>query len=164
MTQAQEVHTIHVDLAQVVIPELATLLMKIAAVSAKLSPPSKGKFNPPPDLVKVVKMEISMSVLELEVGQKAVHAMTFDEPSPPADGAVASDNPAVATISLDPTDHLTWTCTAVSVGTANISYTGTSASPDVGAAVVPNMVVTVVAVPVAEHGDFNPAGAVITGP
>jgi hypothetical protein len=107
-----------------------------------------------------------MSVLQLEVGQTAVGTLSFDEITPPTDGAVASDNPAV-TISLAP-DHVTWTAVAASVTAsntpANITYTGTSVAPDVGAAIVPAMMVTVVPVPVAEHGDFNPTGAVITGP
>ena len=108
-----------------------------------------------------------MSVLELHVGQTAVGKLVFDEITPPTDGAVATDNAAV-TISLNPTDHMTWTCVAVSVtapgAPANVSYTGTSVAPDAGPAVVPPMAVTVVPVPVAEHGDFDPATAVITGP
>ena len=105
-----------------------------------------------------------MSVLALEVGQKAVAPMVFSEPGPPpSDGVVASDNPAVATIALA-SDMLTWTCIAFSVGTCNMTYTGTSVSPDVGPVVVLPMVVTVTAVPVAEGGDFTPGGAVITGP
>lgn len=97
------------------------------------------------------------------VGQTAVGKLTFDETTPPTDGAVASDNPAVATIALD-ADMVTWTCVAVSVGTANVTYTGTSVAPDAGAAVVPPMIVTVTAAPVAEHGDFDPSAATITGP
>jgi hypothetical protein len=88
---------------------------------------------------------------------------TFSESTPPSDGAVMSDNPAVATISLD-ADMVTWTCVGVSPGMANMTYTGTSAPPDAGPAQVAPMVVTVVAVPVAETGDFNPGGATITGP
>lgn len=103
-----------------------------------------------------------MSQLSLVMGQKADGKMKFDEIDPPADGAVASDNAAVATIALDSTDHVTWTCMSVGVGTANITYTGTSAAPDVGAAVVPPMIVTVTAAPVAEHGDFDPTDAVIS--
>jgi hypothetical protein len=142
--------------------EILALLTKI---TDDLSGPVTGNFSPPQNLIVTKLVEVSMSVLELEVGQTAgPQKMTFDEPTPPADGAVASDNPAVATITLDPTDHQSWTVVALSVGIANMSYTGTSASPDVGPAVVPNMVVTVVAVPVAEHGDFNPTGAPISGP
>jgi hypothetical protein len=103
-----------------------------------------------------------MSQLALVVGQTAVGKLTFDEPNPPADGAVTSENTGVATISLG-ADLVTWTCVAVAVGTANMDYTGTSASPDVGAAVVPPMIVTVTAAPVAEMGDFDPANATITG-
>jgi hypothetical protein len=129
--------------------------------------PSQGSFNPPLNLVKSQPVEVIMSVLELQVGQTAVDTLKFDEITPPTDGAVASDNPAV-TISLDPTDHITWTAVAVSVTAAgvpaSITYTGTSVAPDVGPAIVPPMLVTVVPVPVAEHGDFDPAHAVITGP
>jgi hypothetical protein len=88
--------------------------------------------------------------------------MTFDEIDPPADGAVASDSDSI-TVSLD-ADNVTWTVVANSVGIATVSYTGTSVAPDVGSAVVPPMVVTVVAVPVAEHGDFDPQDATVTGP
>jgi hypothetical protein len=83
-------------------------------------------------------------------------ALTFDEITPPEDGAVASDNESVATITLDGTDHVTWMVTALSPGVATMSYTGTSVAPDVGPAVVPNMIVTVTAAAVAEHGEFNP--------
>lgn len=99
-----------------------------------------------------------MSELSVVVGHGKKGVMTFDEPTPPADGAVASDNEAVATISLDP-DMVTWTVQGVALGDANMSYTGTSVAPDVGPAVVPNMIVHVVAAPVAETGDFNPATA-----
>jgi hypothetical protein len=145
---------------------LPTILDSLAKILAWATFPSQGKFNPPPDLVKSQPVEVIMSVLELKVGQTAVSDLTFDEITPPLDGAIASDNPAV-TISLAP-DHVTWTAVAVSVTApntpANITYTGTSVAPDVGPAVVPPMLVTVVPVPVAEHGDFNPMGAVITGP
>jgi tartrate dehydratase alpha subunit/fumarate hydratase class I-like protein len=103
-----------------------------------------------------------MSELSLVVGQTATSKMTFDEIDPPADGAVTSDNPAVATISLDPTDHVSWTCVAAGAGTTNVTYTGTSSPPDAGPAVVPPMIVTVTIAPVAEHGDFDPTSAVIT--
>ena len=95
------------------------------------------------------------------VGNQAVGKLSFDEPTPPADGAVMSDNPAVATISLD-ADMMTWTCMAISVGMGTVTYTGTSVGPDTGPAVVPPMIVTVTAAPVAEHGDFDPGSAVIT--
>lgn len=153
---------------QAALPGLATLknqenlLADMGKILAQQSG-ATGMFNPPADLVHTKSVEVMMSVIQLEVGQTAVGMLTFDEPAPPADGAVASDMPAVATISLG-ADLETWTLVAMSVGTANVTYTGTSAPPDVGPAVVPPMVVTVVAVPVAEHGDFNPTGAVITGP
>jgi hypothetical protein len=102
-----------------------------------------------------------MSQLSLVVGQTAVGKLTFDETTPPTDGAVMSDNPAVATIMLDP-DMVTWTSVAMAVGSANVTYTGTSVDPDVGPAVVPPMMVTVTAAPVAETGDFDPSHAVIT--
>jgi len=95
-------------------------------------------------------------------GQQAVGVLTFDE-GPPTDGAVASDNTAVATVTLA-ADLITWTVIAVANGTANVTYTGTSLPPDVGPAMVAPMVVTVQAAPVAEHGDFNSDTAVITGP
>jgi hypothetical protein len=145
---------------------LPTILDALAKILAWASPPSLGAFNPPANLLKSQPVEVIMSVLQLEVGQTAVGALSFDEITPPTDGAVASDNAAV-TISLA-ADHVTWTAVGVSVTAANtpanITYTGTSVAPDVGAAIVPPMMVTVVAVPVAEHGDFNPMGATITGP
>jgi hypothetical protein len=151
--------------------KLATLanqqieLQDLKTILAWPTGPALGKFNPPANLVVLKPVEVFMSVLELEVGQTAgPGTMTFNEPTPPADGAVFSDNPAVCPISLA-ADGVTWTCgPALSVGVANMSYTGTSAPPDVGPVVVPNMVVTVVAVPVAEQGDFNPTGVQITGP
>jgi hypothetical protein len=155
-TNAQQLATIRANQAQIIIPFLRKIL-------ARLAPAETGRFNPPAHLVTTKLIEVKMSVMQLEVGQTAVGMMTFDEPTPPVDGAVVSDMPAVATIDLA-ADHKTWTCMALSVGVATISYTGTSVTPDVGAAVVPPMVVTVVAVPVAEHGDFDPTHAVVTGP
>ena len=99
-----------------------------------------------------------MSELTVVVGRGKTGVLTFDEVTPPLDGAVTSDNTAVATISLD-VDHVTWVARGVALGDANISYTGTSVLPDVGPAVVPNMIVHVVAAPVAETGDFNPGAA-----
>jgi hypothetical protein len=95
------------------------------------------------------------------VGQTAVGKLTFDLTTPPPDGAVVSDNPAVATISLA-ADLVTWTCHAVSVGTANATYTGTSVPPDMGPAIVPPMIISPTAAPAAEHGDFGPESAVIS--
>ncbi len=100
-----------------------------------------------------------MSELTVVVGAGKTSKLTFDEVTPPLDGAVVSDNPAIATISLDPTDHVTWLVRGVALGDANCSYTGTSVLPDVGPAVVPVMIVHVVAAPVAETGDFDPAAA-----
>jgi hypothetical protein len=154
---AQQLATIRANQTQIIIPLLNKILARLARAET-------GRFNPPANLVITKLVEIKMSVMQLEVGQTAVGKMTFDEITPPVDGAVASDAGGVATIELDPTDHVTWTCKAMAVGMANISYTGTSVAPDVGPAVVPMMVVTVVAVPVAEHGDFDPTHAVITGP
>lgn len=153
------------------LPKLATLVNQLTELDDLkailswpwLTPPQTGSFNVPADLLKIKPIEVLMSVLELEVGQIHDSTMTFNEPSPPPDGAVSSDNPAVATIVLD-ADRITWHATAVSVGVANMSYTGTSALPDVGPVVVPNLVLTVVAVPVAEQGDFNPAGGTTRGP
>jgi hypothetical protein len=93
-------------------------------------------------------------------GNQAVGVMTFDE-GPPTDGAIVSDNPAVATASLA-ADLITWTVVGVSVGNCTVSYTGTSLPPDVGPVEVAPMAVTVAAAPVAETGNFNPDTAVIT--
>lgn len=146
------------------------ILQKLADIDATLQQlvavPAIGSFNPPANLVKFIPMEVMVSVLQLEVGQTAVGVCTFSEPTPPPDGAIASDNPAV-TVSLA-ADHETWTCVAVSPTAANtpanVTYTGTSVPPDVGPVQVAPMMVTVVPVPVAETGDFNPSGATITGP
>ena len=135
---------------------LAAIDQKLDLLIGQTSGPETGFFIPPEE-------EPFMSVLQLEVGQTAVGVATFSEPTPPADGAVTSDTPAVATISLG-SDMETWTCVGVSVGTATMTWTGTSAPPDVGPVQVAPMVVTVVAVPAAETGDFNPTGATITGP
>jgi len=98
-----------------------------------------------------------MSVLQIAVGEThGPKQLTFSEPGAPVDGAVMSDNPAVATISLDATDHISWTVVGVGVGIANMTYTGTSDPPDVGPVVVEPLVVTVVAAPMAETGQFNP--------
>ena len=108
---------------------------------------------------------ITMSNLALKVGDTFVCPMTFSEAgavaSPPANGAVASDNPAVATISLA-ADEFTYTVVALTAGTANMTYTGTG--PDGGACVVPPLVVTVATIVAPETGDFNPAAGVTTGP
>jgi hypothetical protein len=83
--------------------------------------------------------------------------LTFSEPGAPADGAVHSDNEPLATISLDPTDHATWTITlGTGIGTATMTYAGTSDPPDAGPVVVEPLVLTVVPVPTAETGQFNP--------
>ena len=142
---------------------VAEISHKLDCIKIELGTPEAGNFNPPSNLVKTVKVEQFMSVLQLEVGQTAVGTATFSEPQPPADGTVTSDTPAVATISLG-ADLATWTCVGVSVGTATMNWAGTSAPPDVGPVQVAPMIVTVVAVPTAETGDFNPTGAVITGP
>jgi len=146
----------------------AAITQAVSAIGTSLqkltTAPSQGMFNPPTDLVKRVSMEVMMSVMQLEVGQTAVGMLKFDEITPPADGAVSSDNAAVCPISLA-ADKVTWTAgPALAVGMANFMYTGTSAAPDVGPAVVAPLVTTVIAVPVAEHGDFDPTTAVITGP
>src|ERR1700747_3538992 len=134
--------------------KLSEITNDLALLLQQTSGPETGFFIPPAE-------EPYMSVLQLEVGQTAVGVATFSEATPPADGAVLSDTPAVATISLG-ADLETWTCVGVSVGTATMTWTGTSAPPDVGPVQVAPMVVTVVAVPVAETGDFNPTGATIT--
>jgi hypothetical protein len=104
-----------------------------------------------------------MSVLQMFVGDPPhTSKLTFSEPGAPADGAVQSDNPSVATISLDPTDHVTWTvtlATGLSItgpATVNLTYTGTSDPPDAGPVMVEPCVLTVMPKPVAETGQFNP--------
>jgi hypothetical protein len=163
--------TIRANQTQVIIPDLGKLSSQVAAlqtaidaIKLELTPPATGNFNPPVALVKQATMEVSVSVIQLEVGQTAVGKLTFDEINPPADGAVISDNPSVCPISLA-ADMVTWTLgPALAVGSGNANYSGTSTAPDTGPAVVPAMTFTVVAVPVAEHGDFDPTHAVITGP
>jgi hypothetical protein len=95
-------------------------------------------------------------------GQTGKGTMTFDE-APPSDGAWTSDTPAVATISLA-VDLVTYTVTYVSNGTAMMTYTGTSQPPDVGPVVVAHNPFSVMcsAAPVAETGDSNVGGAVIS--
>jgi hypothetical protein len=106
-----------------------------------------------------------MSILQMTVGDPphGPKQLTFSEGGAPADGAVHSDNPSVADISLDPTDHVSWTITlgtgAASITaptTVNMTYTGTSDPPDVGPVMVEPLVLTVVPKPVAETGQFNP--------
>jgi hypothetical protein len=106
-------------------------------------------------------MAINLTPRPDGTGQTAVGVLTFDEATPPADGAVMSDNPAVATASLD-ADMVTWTVTYVGNGMANISYTGTSAPPDVGPAVVAPIAIICSDAPVAEMGNFNPDAAVVS--
>jgi len=106
-------------------------------------------------------MAINLTPRPDGTGQTAVGVLTFDEPTPPANGAVASDNPAVATASLA-ADMVTWTVTYVSNGNANVSYTGTSAPPDAGPAVVAPIAIICSAAPVAEAGNFNPDAAVVS--
>jgi hypothetical protein len=95
-------------------------------------------------------------------GQTAVGVCTFDE-APPADGAFTSDNPAVATVSLA-ADLVTYTVTYVGDGTAMLTYTGTSLPPDAGPVVMAHnpISVTCTSTPVAETGDTNPGGAVVS--
>lgn len=95
-------------------------------------------------------------------GQTAVGMCTFNL-APPPDGAFTSDNPAVATISLA-ADEVTYTITYVSNGTAMMTYSGTSVPPDAGPVVMAHNPISVLctAAPVAETGDTNPAGAVIS--
>jgi hypothetical protein len=106
-----------------------------------------------------------MSVFQMTVGDPphGPKVMTFSEPGAPADGAVHGDNDAVATISLDPTDHATWTVTLTPGAppitapvTVNFTYTGTSDPPDAGPVIAEPMVLTVVPAPTAETAQFNP--------
>ena len=106
-------------------------------------------------------MAINLTPRPDGTGMTAVGVLTFDEPTPPADGAVMSDNPTVAMASLAP-DMVTWTVTYVGNGTANISYTGTSAPPDAGPAVVAPIAILCSSRPVAEAGNFNPDSAVVS--
>jgi hypothetical protein len=87
--------------------------------------------------------------------------MTFSEPTPPADGAVASDDPTAGAVSLA-ADLVTWTLKAMAVGVGNVTYTGTSVAPDAGPAIVSPMSFSVTAAPVAETGSFNPGSATIS--
>ncbi len=97
----------------------------------------------------------------MTVGQQAVGVLTFDGGVPP-DGAVASDNPAVCPVSLA-SDGITWTAgPSLAEGIANMTYTGTSVAPLSGPSLVPAVVITIQAVPVAETGSFNEDTAVIT--
>jgi hypothetical protein len=96
-------------------------------------------------------------------GQTGVGVMTFNEPNPPADGAWVSDTPSVATISFD-ADLVTYRVAKVGNGAAIMSYTGTSAPPAVGPAVVAHNPFTVMCTPapVAEMGDSNVGAATIS--
>jgi hypothetical protein len=108
-----------------------------------------------------------MSDLNLVVGQTATFTMTFSETAPPPDGALQSDTPAFVTVSLA-SDLVTGTAVAIgapSNGTAavvTISYTGTSAPPDVGPAVVLPGTISVMAAPMAETGNLNLGGAALS--
>lgn len=108
-----------------------------------------------------------MSDIPLVVGQHAVGHLTFSESGAPSDGAVASSDPSTATISLD-ADGITWTVVAVNAPdpsnptVVTMTYSGTSTPPDTGPVVVPPMTIAVSAVPIAETGNFNPSGAVIS--
>ena len=152
--------TIRANQIQEIIPKLAALQTAIDAIKLELTPPETGNFNPPPSLMRVVNMEVPMSVAQMTVGDPPRSGkLTFSEPGAPANGAVASDNPVVASISLDPTDHVTWTITLAAgggPGVCNITYTGTSDPPDSGPVIVEPLVLTVVAVPPQETGQFNP--------
>ncbi len=134
---------------------------KLDLLLAQTSGPETATFFPP-------RMEPNMSVLQMAVGD-APHSsvMTFSESGPaPSDGAVTGDNDAVAMMTLDPSDHASWTITLVpGAGPASptdppvvitFSYTGTSVPPDAGPVMVEPLVLTVVPVPVAETGQFNP--------
>jgi hypothetical protein len=107
-----------------------------------------------------------MSVFQMTAGDPPhTGVLTFSEPGPPpADGAVFSDNLGLATVALA-ADLVTWTITLVAGGgpvagaapmIANITYTGTSVPPDAGPVQVAPLVLTVVAIPAAETGQFNP--------
>jgi hypothetical protein len=108
-----------------------------------------------------------MSDLNLVVGQKAVAVMTFSESTPPTDGVLTSDHPEFVTASLG-ADFVTATYEAVgapadgSIAVVNITYTGTSVAPDVGAAMVPPGTISVALAPVAETGNLNLSGAAIS--
>lgn len=99
-----------------------------------------------------------MSDLTIFVGKGKRGTITFSEPGAPADGAVQSSDPATATISLDPNDLATWTVMGVAVSTTDVmfTYTGTSDAPDQGPVQIDPMTATIVAVPPAETGSFNP--------
>lgn len=123
---------------------------ELASIKIAIGIPETGSFNPTGDP--------DMSVLQMFEGDPPHSSkMSFSEPGAPADGAVAGDNDPVATMSLDPTDHASWTITLGSgAGTVNFNYTGTSDPPDAGPVVVEPLVLTVVPKPAAETGQFNP--------
>jgi hypothetical protein len=69
------------------------------------------------------------------------------------------DNAAIAAVTLDTTDHVTWTITldpSGTTGTGTVTYSGTSDPPDAGPVIVEPLVLTVVLKPAAETGQFNP--------
>jgi hypothetical protein len=135
---------------------IAQINIRLDRIEAELNVPETGSFNPDPK-------DPDMSVFQMTVGDPPHSGvLTFSEPGAPTDGAVMSDNAAVATVALAP-DMITWTITLVppvapadGSGVANITYTGTSSPPDVGPVVVEPLVLTVVAMPAAETGQFNP--------
>lgn len=132
---------------------LATILAELSAPE-----PETGAFNP-------ILGDPTMSVLQMTIGDAPYPSdgkprmLTFSEPGAPTDGAVAGDNDAVATMALNPSDRASWIITLTpggSPGVVNFSYSGTSDPPDSGAVVVEPLVLTVVALPSAETGQFNP--------
>jgi hypothetical protein len=76
---------------------------------------------------------------------------------------MTSDTNAVATVSLA-ADGVTYTITYVSNGTAMVTYSGTSQPPDAGPVVMAHNPISVMctSAPVAETGDTNPGGAVVS--
>jgi hypothetical protein len=108
-----------------------------------------------------------MADLNLIVGQKAITTLTGSEAALPADGALKSDHPEWVTAALDP-DMMTerYACVGAPAdgtpGIATITYSGTSAAPDVGPAVSMPGTIQVMLAPVAEVVKLNLGSAVVS--
>jgi hypothetical protein len=108
-----------------------------------------------------------MADLNLIVGQKATATLTGSEAALPADGALHSDHPEWVTAALSP-DKMTemYECVGAPAdgtpGLVTITYSGTSAPPDVGPAVAMPGTIQVMLAPVAETVNLNLSGATIS--
>jgi hypothetical protein len=109
--------------------------------------------------------DINLTVRADGTGQVADGQCTFDE-GPPTDGAFTSSDPTLATIALA-ADLVSYHIAYVDLtrsGTVNMTYSGTSLPPDAGPVVMAHnpIVVMCTPAPVAETGDTNPGGAVVS--